>query len=778
MARSRQVFAFAKGGMAVMLAATLSLSMAPATALAEAGSGAQGGAVATAAAGTVQTPDGFYVERDKAYSLPTAFAAASGSAMGTSMVKGVFGNSVTAAYDGSKWNVTLTAGGGMASMVSWVNVGGVQQNAVDAGNGTYTFTFSADKLSNVASGSAHISEMGSTVAITIAIDASSLPTAAPAPAPAPGDDQVSTDVLEKAIANAEDLLAQNDKTEEANAALEAAIDAAEAALSSTSQDEIDAAVAALQSAVDAFNQSAPQAPQAQTLAVSYFVKDSGNAFSGMLPAEVQAVKSQAGGYEVSVPVPASTVNMVGGTFWMKDASGASVDPDKDADGTWEYKLHVADVSGAAEFSFGYTVSMGGHQVSNTHNMIMRFFDCTAINGALAAAKDVKDDGTDAYKAVADALAAAQAVVKNPSASKAELDAAAATLNGAIASYNNQGGEQPGETPGEQPGEENGDAVETPGGFLLVQGKEYAVPVKLVKDDGTDSMAAAYFEPEGTIAWTGSAYHVTFKVTPDGQRFITSIDGVEDLGGGAYRATVDSIVKAVALKFGLTVPGMGAMTQTGYLQIDTTVLPTKSGEQIKPESPTVPSGGNDGPNNNATGNEATAKFQVGHTYQVPIAFMKHNSSEASMAAKYFGDTALVRPQANGTFQVSFAATSEGLNYIKSLSHNGSAISRSGDQFTLSIPSAERDVVIPIEMSVTMMEQLGIGQAQTADMHLRLSQAKDLGTGANGMAASSSSNLAKTGDSSAGLATLAGALGALGAAGAVLATSRRRASRSGK
>ena len=47
--------------------------------------------------------------------------------MGKSMVKGVFGNSVTAAYDGSKWNVTLTAGGGMASMVSWVNVGGVQQ---------------------------------------------------------------------------------------------------------------------------------------------------------------------------------------------------------------------------------------------------------------------------------------------------------------------------------------------------------------------------------------------------------------------------------------------------------------------------------------------------------------------------------------------------------------------------------------------------------------------------------------------------------------------------
>jgi len=70
---------------------------------------------------------------------------------------------------------------------------------------------------------------------------------------------------------------------------------------------------------------------------------------------------------------------------------------------------------------------------------------------------------------------------------------------------------------------------------------------------------------------------------------------------------------------------------------------------------------------------------------------------------------------------------------------------------------------------MMEQLGIGQSQVADMHLYLSQAKDLGTGQTGLVASSS-NLAQTGDATTGLMTLAG--GALVAGSAVAMTARRR------
>lgn len=167
------------------------------------------------------------------------------------------------------------------------------------------------------------------------------------------------------------------------------------------------------------------------------------------------------------------------------------------------------------------------------------------------------------------------------------------------------------------------------------------------------------------------------------------------------------------------------------------------------------------------------FQVGHTYEVPIAFFKQGSvTEKSMAAPYFGDTALVRPQENGTFTVSFAATTQGLEYIKSLSYQGTAIAQSGNQFTFSIPAAESDTVIPIDMSITMMAQLGIGQSQVADMHLYLSQAKDRGTGQSSVAASSS-NLAQTGDATTGVVTLAG--GALVAGAAVALTARRRMAR---
>ena len=91
----------------------------------------------------------------------------------------------------------------------------------------------------------------------------------------------------------------------------------------------------------------------------------------------------------------------------------------------------------------------------------------------------------------------------------------------------------------------------------------------------------------------------------------------------------------------------------------------------------------------------------------------------MAAKYFGDTALVRPQSDGTFKVSFSATSEGANHIISLAYNGSDLAKSGNQYTVSIPKADSDTVVPISMTIKEMEQLG-GGAQIADMHLKLSR----------------------------------------------------------
>lgn len=164
------------------------------------------------------------------------------------------------------------------------------------------------------------------------------------------------------------------------------------------------------------------------------------------------------------------------------------------------------------------------------------------------------------------------------------------------------------------------------------------------------------------------------------------------------------------------------------------------------------------------------FQVGHTYQVPMTLFKQGSlTEKSMAAERFGDTALVRPQSDGTFKVTIAATDEGLGYISWLKYNGTQLSQNGNQFTMSIAAAENDTVIPLEMSVSLMQQLGVGQSQTADLHLYLSQAKDLGVNQGNLSASSS-NLAQTGDPVAGVAALAIGVGVAGAAAAVAA--RRR------
>ena len=76
-----------------------------------------------------------------------------------------------------------------------------------------------------------------------------------------------------------------------------------------------------------------------------------------------------------------------------------------------------------------------------------------------------------------------------------------------------------------------------------------------------------------------------------------------------------------------------------------------------------------------------------------------------------------------------------------------------------------------MTIKEMEQLG-GGAQIADMHLKLSQAKDLGTGQDNAVASSSKILSQTGDNVAGVAGAA-AVAAVAAGAAVVA--RRRMQR---
>lgn len=393
-------------------------------------------------------------------------------------------------------------------------------------------------------------------------------------------------------------------------------------------------------------------------------------------------------------------------------------------------------------------------------------DKTALNAAIAKAKAIKQGNkTDkAFAALQEAIATAEKAAANDKIPQVGVNAATEQLNAAIEKFG---------ISADKPSSSKAD-------FKLEQGKEYTVPAKLVKADGSDSMAAQYFEQNATVVWDGAHYEVRFGITAAGAEYIKGVahagSDATSLGNNQYEVTVDSLAEAIELTFGLSTP-VGDMQQTAYLSLDTTSLPTTSGEPIKPSNPSDNTGNNGGNNSGTTttdpaGQKAEQGFQVGHTYQVPVSWLKQNSSETSMAAKYFGDTALVRPQSDGTFKVSFSATSEGASHIISLAYNGSTLAKSGNQYTVSIPKADSDTVVPISMTIKEMEQLG-GGAQVADMHLKLSQAKDLGTGQDSMVASSSTTMAQTGDVAAGVAGAA-AVAAL-VAGGVAVASRRRSKR---
>ena len=393
-------------------------------------------------------------------------------------------------------------------------------------------------------------------------------------------------------------------------------------------------------------------------------------------------------------------------------------------------------------------------------------DKTALNAAIAKAKAIKQGNKtdEAFAALQEAIATAEKAAANDKIPQAGVNAATEQLNAAIEKFG---------ISADKPSSSKAD-------FKLEQGKEYTVPAKLVKADGSDSMAAQYFEQNATVVWDGAHYKVRFGITAAGAEYIKGVahagSDATSLGNNQYEVTVDSLAEAIELTFGLSTP-VGDMQQTAYLSLDTTSLPTTSGEPIKPSNPSDNTGNNGGNNSGTTttdpaGQKAEQGFQVGHTYQVPVSWLKQNSSETSMAAKYFGDTALVRPQSDGTFKVGFSATSEGASHIISLAYNGSTLAKSGNQYTVSIPKADSDTVVPISMTIKEMEQLG-GGAQVADMHLKLSQAKDLGTGQDSVVASSSTTMAQTGDVAAGVAGAA-AVAAL-VAGGVAVASRRRSKR---
>lgn len=402
-------------------------------------------------------------------------------------------------------------------------------------------------------------------------------------------------------------------------------------------------------------------------------------------------------------------------------------------------------------------------------------DKTALNKAIAAAKAIEQGNKtdEAFKALQEAIAAAEKAAANDKIPQAGVAGATEQLQKAIDAFNtSKDAEAPAPTPSEE------QAVTTADGFKLVAGKEYTLPVSFINaTTGEQSIAANFMEATATISYADGSYSVTVTPSAQGKQFLTAMTyagktAVQNADGSFTISGVPAINKDITVS--VTMPGG---TVDMGVRLDTTSLPTASGEPVTPQPPANNNNGSNGNDGNggattdSNGQQADQGFQVGHTYQVPASWLKHNSTEESMAAKYFGDTALVRPQSDGTFKVSFSATSEGANHIISLAYNGSDLAKSGNQYTVSIPKADSDTVVPISMTIKEMEQLG-GGAQIADMHLKLSQAKDLGTGQDNVVASSNKILSQTGDNVAGVAGAA-AVAAVAAGAAVVA--RRRMQR---
>ena len=489
-----------------------------------------------------------------------------------------------------------------------------------------------------------------------------------------------------------------------------------------------------------------------------------------------------------------TANSLGEKATLGDVTydGNVVDKTVHEDGSVTYTLPLPSVDGTYDFTFSYTITATNR--TNTHDFQLvldggtysggttdpgqdeQKVDKTALNAAIAAAKAIEQGKkTDkAFSTLQEAIATAEKAASNDKIPQAGVDAVTEQLKEALKTFN---ASKDAETPAPTPSEDQ--AVTTADGFKLVAGKEYTLPVSFINaTTGEQSTAANFMEATATVSYADGSYSVTVTPNAQGKQFLTAMtyggkSAVQNADGSFTISGVPAINKDITVS--VTMPGG---TVDMGVRLDTTSLPTASGEPVTPQPPANNNNGSNGNEGNGgaaadtNGQRAEQGFQVGHTYQVPVSWLKQNSSETSMAAKYFGDTALVRPQSDGTFKVSFSATSEGASHIISLAYNGSTLAKSGNQYTVSIPKADSDTVVPISMTIKEMEQLG-GGAQVADMHLKLSQAKDLGTGQDSVVASSSTTMAQTGDVAAGVAGAA-AVAAL-VAGGVAVASRRRSKR---
>ena len=854
MIRSRQGFAFAKRGAAVMLAATLTAGMVPTMALAQAGGSS------AAAAAAAATNDGFYLEEGQTYTVPVSWLNAATGA--ESMAASYLSKTATVSYRDGGYDIRVSANDKGMSELLGMTYGGTA--AVSTGAGEFQI------LSSTLTGSIGVSltiktmqDMGmGAVGVNLSLDTSSLPTQPPVvepdpeptpeptPDPNPGTEPDAGDQLEVgktytvpvSFADASGKPSMAGNMIDPNATVQVgegsytvtlvvkAGDAYEFRALTLGADKAPTTLTRDADGNYVFTGTVDSIDDAVEVGFTYYVA----AMNREMTHSAFASFDTAGATEGAVtPDPDQPGDGDGdgsddtivegkeykaGITWAQFGEMASRFMQSEAtivyqNGTYTVKLPVT-ATGAAAAGFALTYDGAKYAVTDgafvlafkelpssievslsSDNMPMVITDTitfdlsnvpdaddgsgdvetvdkTALNAAIADAKKLtQGNKTDeAWDALQAAIASAEKVAANENIPQPGVDGVTAQLNAAIETFKTSADK---ETPSGQYGMVVGKTYTASvsyagtGSFAGMQDmlqqmvtKYFGTAVELsLLEDGTFDVvvyfggSTGYDDAIGDLTYNGQAVKQSANktYTVNVPSLESSIDLALHVGGSmnmdiTYAMTVET--STIALKNGDTpvtsvdksalqslVDQASALTQgkkndAAWESLQSTLSAARAVLNDANAS-------QDAVNQAATSlKEAIDRFnasenvafQVGHTYEVPIAFFKQGSvTEKSMAAQYFGDTALVRPQENGTFTVSFAASGQGLEYIKSLSYQGNAIAQSGNQFTLSIPAAENDTVIPISMSITMMEQLGIGQSQVADMHLYLSQAKDLGTG---------------------------------------------------
>lgn len=302
---------------------------------------------------------------------------------------------------------------------------------------------------------------------------------------------------------------------------------------------------------------------------------------------------------------------------------------------------------------------------------------------------------------------------------------------------------------------------------------------------TADMGALSFEPL-------SAQKTYMVVNPASAESRAALDqAIVDAKSRAQGKKTDEAFAALqrAIAAAEEVQGRRALANQGSVTKATVELETAvrlfNASADKPEAPQPENPNPENPN--PENPQVKQDFEVGHIYAVPLQFTRSGSSALSMADQYFGDTAYVRPLANGMFDVRFSTNRPdyalGLTYDGGTQADITSDGATNREFRIFVAKSKANIIVPVSMSIKPMLDMGGGPV-SADMHLYLSEASDQGVDGGQVAiAAKTGNVPKSGGATSATAQTgdslpAAATGAVAVASAALAAlagriGRRRA-----